>query len=342
MNRIRQVIYNLVNNAIKYSDEGSVVISVNCDSCHNPESQVHIRVQDTGIGISPYEQASIFDKFTQADSGSARGKTGSGLGLAICQQLVSLIGGEIGVESVLNQGSTFWVSLPMIVFQQYPASSEIAGTYYAQYDLPTQKYQHNTENKTPAVRNLKILLVEDNLINQNVSLYMLRKLEHSVEIAANGLEAVEMARNFTYDIILMDCQMPHMDGYEATRVIREWEKPLGKHTPIVAMTAHAMTGDQEKCLQVGMDGYIAKPIKKADLQEALHRLTSHFRQSSCLLTAPHTAYASYNQDRNRHRDSRQGDFTRDADAIICNRAGPFFKRHSEKNRRHSAPRTKRP
>lgn len=264
MNRIRQILYNLINNAIKYTDEGFVSISVNCELLQSPEAVVHIRVQDTGIGISDYERESIFDKFTQADATSTRSRNGTGLGLSICKQLVVLLGGEIGVESTPGKGSTFWVSLPMILFQQNAFPS-------AQPDTVLQETSVSAEVSQEALK-LNILLVEDNVINQNVSLYMLRKLGHRVALATNGLEALEMIRHFEYDVVFMDCQMPEMDGYEATRAIRQMEAHGERRLPIIAMTAHAMTGAQDKCLQAGMDDYIAKPIKKNDLILALSRL----------------------------------------------------------------------
>ncbi|HXF06123.1 MAG TPA: ATP-binding protein [Blastocatellia bacterium] len=276
--RIRQVVMNLLGNALKFTDEGSVSIHVTTEATSfEAESdralssggtapnvaRIRITVSDTGMGIPAEKLGLIFEKFSQADETTTRRYGGTGLGLAICRQLVELMGGQIGVNSRVGEGSIFWVVLPLPIAEAPPAArlqaSDVGSGASSASDIVTL-----------GRRPLRVLLVEDNVINQRVAVQMLKKLGHHVEVVGEGREAVERVKRASYDLVLMDCQMPEMDGYEATRLIRQWEAQQGnrRHLPIIALTAHALTGDRERCLAAGMDGYLAKPIRL----DALHRV----------------------------------------------------------------------
>lgn len=256
--RLRQILANFLNNAIKFTEQGEVVVLVS-SSQRFPEG-VRLAVRDTGIGIPEERQAQLFEAFTQADASTTRKYGGTGLGLAICRRLAEMMGGHIGVQSKPNEGSTFYVDLPLLVLEaRLVMASETQTANPAELDSQT-------------LVDRRILLVEDNEVNRKVAIRLLEKLDLQVDVAANGLEAVEKATSQHYDLILMDCQMPEMDGYEATVRIREWERQTGRsRTPIVALTAHALSGDREKCLAVGMDDYLSKPIKPDELKAILIR-----------------------------------------------------------------------
>ncbi|MEN3000753.1 MAG: ATP-binding protein [Armatimonadota bacterium] len=246
--RLRQILANFISNAIKFTEQGEVAVMV--EPSRNYPHGIWLAVRDTGIGIPPDRLASIFEPFTQADSSTTRKYGGTGLGLTICKRLAELMGGQIGVESQPGVGSTFYVDLPLPPAETpHAQESEQAA---ALPDIPAGK---------------RILLVEDNAVNRKVALHLLSKLQLEVEIATNGLEAVQKASANAYDLILMDCQMPEMDGYEATRQLRT----RGVAIPIVALTANALEGDRERCLACGMDDYLAKPIKPDELQRTLAR-----------------------------------------------------------------------
>jgi PAS domain S-box-containing protein len=246
--RIRQVIVNLVSNGIKYTDKGEVRIIVG-----SLNGSIHVKVIDTGIGISKDYLPKLFIPFTQADASNTRRFGGTGLGLSICAELVDLLGGKMGVDSVPNCGSTFWFSFPFKT-TTFKAANEIivSGT--------------NSSNE------LKILLVEDNETNSLIGKLILEKIGHHVEIAENGIEALKKLEHQVFDVIFMDCQMPVMDGYETTAAIRNSSSQWSS-IPIIAMTANAMKGDREKCLAAGMDEYISKPLKKDDLKSILNALS---------------------------------------------------------------------
>ncbi len=248
--RLQQILLNLMGNAIKFTAEGKVVLRVSMEN-----ERLRFEVQDTGIGIPSEYQATIFNKFTQGDASTTRKYGGTGLGLAISRQLVGMMGGEIGVASEPGKGSTFWFSIPWAETQE-PA--EIAAEPAPVDALP--------------VEDAKILMVEDHPINQLLLLKLLAKLGvRNVHKAENGREALEALKRGEYTLALMDCQMPELDGYEATRAIRERESNGEAHLPIIAMTANAMVGDREKCLKAGMDDYLSKPIDLPRLSAALGR-----------------------------------------------------------------------
>ena len=254
--RLRQILANFIVNAVKFTQHGEVVVSAS--SSKEFAEGVRLAVHDTGIGIPHEKQAHIFEAFTQADSSTTRKYGGTGLGLAICKRLTELMGGYIGVQSQPNIGSTFYVDLPLPVLHKSQPHTHRNSTV-------EEKHRDST-----ALRGKRVLLVEDNEVNRKVAVKLLEKLEIQIDVAGNGREAVEKATTQTYDLILMDCQMPEMDGYEATERIRNWEAQANcAHTPIVALTAHALSGDREKCLAVGMDDYLSKPLKPDELKAML-------------------------------------------------------------------------
>ena len=246
--RLRQILANFISNAIKFTEQGEVVVRVEPSDLY--PCGVRLMVQDTGIGIPPDRQASIFEPFAQADSSTTRKYGGTGLGLTICKRLAELMGGQIGVESAPGKGSTFYVDLPLP-----PA------------EAPSQTTPDLSEPLPEVPPGKRILLVEDNEVNRKVALRMLSKWHLEVEVAINGVEAVQKATTNAYDLILMDCQMPEMDGYEATRQLCA----RGLRVPIVALTANALEGDRQQCLACGMDDYLAKPIKPDELRRTLAR-----------------------------------------------------------------------
>jgi signal transduction histidine kinase/AmiR/NasT family two-component response regulator len=254
--RIRQILFNLIGNAIKFTDKGSVTVKVEWK-----DQVLQFEVMDTGLGIAPDKQGLIFQRFTQADSSTARKFGGSGLGLAISKRLVELMGGEIGLKSEMGQGSNFWFSIPM-----QEAQAAIAPQADSLHLNPTAS----------DFSQVRILLVEDNLVNQKVAAGMLKNLGCSFELAINGFEALSKSMQTAYDLILMDCEMPEMDGYAATCEIRRLEnldldlegKPK-VHRRIVALTANALTSDKLRCQASGMDGFLSKPFRKEELGQLI-------------------------------------------------------------------------
>jgi len=261
--RLRQIIINLVGNAIKFTSEGRVEIGIEIESRSEDEVCLQFSVMDTGIGIPTEKQLNIFEAFSQADGSTTRKFGGTGLGLAICSQLVAMMQGRIWVESEKGRGSCFFFTA------KFPLQSEAT----SQAEEPRILLQANPapmERK----RSLSILLAEDNPVNQRLAVRILEKRGHKVVVAENGSKAVAAYSGAPFDVILMDVQMPEMNGFEATAAIREYEKNSGRHTPIIAMTAHALKGDRERCIEAGMDDYISKPIKPDELLRLLANVTS--------------------------------------------------------------------
>jgi len=256
--RLRQVLLNLIGNAVKFTETGEVVLRVTRVKAGAGNATLKFEVKDTGIGIPLGAQKNLFQVFTQADTSTTRKYGGTGLGLSISRKLVDLMGGEIGLESEPGKGSTFWFTLPFGL----PSSP-----------LPEERPAAAPEQR-PAAREcrkyFRVLVAEDNIVNQKVSLQQLEKLGYEADVAANGLEVLEALKRRPYDLVLMDCQMPEMDGFQATQEIRRSEGD-SRHTPIVALTANALEGDQERCLAAGMDGYIPKPVRMEKLAEMLAR-----------------------------------------------------------------------
>ncbi len=255
--RLRQVIMNLVGNAVKFTSEGGVTVRVETVERDENSALVKFTVTDTGIGIPRDKQRMLFTPFTQIDSGPTRRFGGSGLGLSICRQLAELMGGKTGVESDGIRGSSFW----------FTARLEI---------LPDRGKPLKTARKhitPPAIGRSRprILIAEDSQTNRIITTKILEKLDCRVDAVANGREAVSAFSQTPYDAILMDCEMPEMNGFDATRGIRELERERGSRVPIIAMTSYAMAGDEERCAESGMDDYLTKPIDPAQLAETVSR-----------------------------------------------------------------------
>jgi signal transduction histidine kinase/ActR/RegA family two-component response regulator len=284
--RLRQVLLNLAGNAVKFTEHGTVRI----EASRLDEAQVKISVDDSGIGITAEQLDRLFRRFTQADCSTTRRYGGTGLGLAISKTLVELMGGTIGAQSHPGAGSTFWITLPLIAAAQTAADTNAA-------DLPTEssptqmsRAQMSPTEMSPAVvptlvavvaapalgaaplSARRVLLVEDNFVNQRVAVYMLSKLGARVDLARHGREAIDMLGKSAYDLVLMDCQMPEMDGFEATRVIRDCGSAVLDHAiPVIAMTANAFPEDRARALASGMNDFLAKPVDRAVLASMLEK-----------------------------------------------------------------------
>jgi signal transduction histidine kinase/CheY-like chemotaxis protein/streptogramin lyase len=248
--RVRQILLNLLANAIKFTERGDVTVQVDADPAGESSVVLRLAVSDTGIGIQAEKQRTIFSAFTQADASTTRKYGGTGLGLSISARLAQMMGGRIEVESEPGRGSRFYFT------------AEFATANCAPESTPC----HASTGARPDGRKLRILVAEDNPVNQKVARKVLEKMGHIVELAGNGAEAVGASGQREFDLVLMDVQMPEMDGFQATAEIRKRESVGGtRRTRIIAMTAHAMAGDRERCLESGMDGYVAKPIRVSEL-----------------------------------------------------------------------------
>jgi CheY-like chemotaxis protein len=252
--RLRQVALNLLSNAIKFTERGSIAMRLAVEERDSGEPVFLISVKDSGIGIEAAKLPLLFGRFNQVDSSLVRRYEGAGLGLAICRELAQLMGGSIAVASQPGLGTEFTLRLPLP-----PCTSN-----------PEESLEPGDPLAPPALqpRQRRVLLVEDNPINQKLGIKILERYGCIVDVAGNGREAVEMAERFSYDVIFMDCRMPEMDGYEASRRIRE-HAAARAHVPIVAVTAHAVSGAREECLDAGMDDYLTKPVRPADLERML-------------------------------------------------------------------------
>ncbi|MFL5815098.1 MAG: ATP-binding protein [Bdellovibrionia bacterium] len=258
-NRIAQILLNVLGNAVKFTSVGTVALKVSRENMSGDEILLKFSVTDTGIGIPVDIQNKLFRPFTQADGTMARRFGGTGLGLSICKQLVELMDGSIGVESTEGVGSTFWFTCKAKAQERN--------------SLQNNMRQLNEGALHPKILSkiTTVLVVEDNLVNQALVLAQLKKLGYATRAVGNGKEALDAIAQGSYDLILMDCQMPEMDGFEATQEIRKLELQKGIHTPIIALTANAMREDQLRCMEVGMDEFLTKPIKIGDLAKALTR-----------------------------------------------------------------------
>jgi signal transduction histidine kinase/ActR/RegA family two-component response regulator len=292
--RVRQVLLNLASNAVKFTERGTVRIEVS----RLDGAQLKISVTDSGIGIAAEQLDRLFRRFTQADSSTTRRYGGTGLGLAISKTLVELMGGTIGAQSHQGTGSTFWITLPLIAGQQTQTDTEAAEspgvpTLVAVAAEPVAAAQALAAAPAPAAPPAlgapptlsvaptlsaaplgagRVLLVEDNFVNERVAVYMLTKLGHQVDVARHGREAIDMLGKSGYDLVLMDCQMPEMDGFEATRVIRDPSSGVLDHKiPVIAMTANAFPEDRARAFACGMNDFLSKPVERSVLAAMLDK-----------------------------------------------------------------------
>ena len=257
--RLRQILLNLIGNAVKFTDRGHIRVHVDAVSRTPGRALLHFAVEDTGIGVPPELQEKIFGAFSQADDSMARKYGGTGLGLAICLRLVDRMGGQIWLESALQRGSTFHFTVDLAL--------QIAGET-AEHPPSAPPADSVTTQASPC----HVLVVEDNAVNRMLAQRILEKRGFQVTLAVDGKQALLAVEKATFDLILMDIQMPEMDGFEATAAIRRREQLAGKHTPIIALTAHAMKEDRERCLSGGMDAYVTKPIRPDELFRTIHEL----------------------------------------------------------------------
>ena len=259
--RLRQILFNLIGNAIKFTEAGSVAVSVTLQQSppHLPDSiLLGWKIADTGIGMTDEQQARLFQAYSQAETSTARKFGGTGLGLMICRQLVELMGGEIAVDSRAGSGTTFsYTTLLLPTIQRGPVGHAV-----------TQVSKPESKSGSPK----RILVADDNEINQVVACKFLQKLGYEVEVARNGREALEAAARTPYDAILMDCEMPEMDGYDATRAIRQRETGQERRIPVIALTGHASADDERVCLDAGMDAVLTKPVTLPALRGSLDRI----------------------------------------------------------------------
>jgi CheY-like chemotaxis protein/HPt (histidine-containing phosphotransfer) domain-containing protein len=254
LNRLRQILFNLVGNAIKFTEQGGVRVIGSHRSIDESMLELRFEVCDTGAGVPKEVQDRLFTRFTQADNSITRKYGGTGLGLAICKQLIGLMGGEIGLESECGRGSTFWFTIRCGLATP-PPDAEHAGDM-REIEAPSRK--------------LRIVVAEDNPVNQLLARAILEKHGHTVDVAANGLEAVEAIKTATYDLVLMDVQMPEMDGITATKLIRKLDGPASR-IPIIALTANAMHGQRDEYIAAGMDDYLTKPFEPHQLYALIAR-----------------------------------------------------------------------
>ena len=277
--RLRQVLINLLGNAIKFTQQGSVTVTLTLGADVDERCDVEFAVTDTGIGIPLEKQQLIFEAFSQVDGSTTRQFGGTGLGLTICRRLVILMQGDLQVSSEPGKGSTFRFSVPL----RHSAPQTLAESTLSERidQAPVLALAARTAPQEATGNGLRILLAEDNPVNQRLALRLLEKMGHRITLVDNGVSALERVMQGGLDLVLMDVQMPELDGLSATRRIRQWEQANGGHVPIIAMTARAMQGDRERCLEAGMDDYLSKPIDSERLRQLVSRF--HVEQAGPVL-----------------------------------------------------------
>lgn len=269
-NRLRQILNNFLNNSFKFTETGHVSLSVDCAQAEGGSYLVRFEIEDTGVGIAPELHEAVFARFTQADASTTRQFGGSGLGLAICREFAELMGGAVGVKSEVDKGSCFWFTIKA-------EAADLSSLPVAEADpeIEPKAAEAAASNAEPgaAGQQLRILVAEDNFINQKVIQSILRPPTYLLTIVGNGQEAVEAVQDREFDLVLMDIRMPVLDGPGATARIRALDAPEKAALPIVALTANAMSGDRKRYLDLGMDDYVTKPIDRAEIIKVVHRLT---------------------------------------------------------------------
>jgi PAS domain S-box-containing protein len=286
--RLRQVLVNLVGNSVKFTQRGEIEVSVEPESKSGGRVLLHFQVRDSGIGIPKEKQEMIFEAFTQVDSSTTRNYGGTGLGLAITSRIVQLMGGKIWVESEPGRGSIFHFTSHFEFTGTVPRKTG-AEDREAIRHLPSGVAE---PSMSQAAQGMKILLAEDNAVNRRLAIALLQKRGHHIAATENGQQALDALERENFDLVLMDVQMPVLDGLDAIRAIRAKEQSSGSHLPIIALTAHAMKGDRERCLASGADDYVTKPIRTPDLLAAIDRATSNNTSpanTASPVAAPHPA-----------------------------------------------------
>jgi CheY-like chemotaxis protein len=280
--RLRQIMVNLIGNAVKFTEIGEVVVAVDCKPIDGHRVSVTFTVSDTGIGIPSEKHATIFEPFAQADTSTTRRFGGTGLGLTISARLVELMGGTIRLESEPARGTKVYVSLPfeiraaLAIPTPHGQLKDLNGLEVLVVDdnATNRRILEETRHTISEAQSpLHILVAEDNPVNRQLVMALLQKRGHSIVTVVNGREAIAALANGGFDLVLMDLQMPEMGGLEAAAAIRKSEAITGTHVPIIALTAHAMKGDREICLAAGMDGYLTKPINPKELFALIDSLT---------------------------------------------------------------------
>jgi len=258
--RLRQILINLINNAIKFTHKGLITVNVKKAALGGDKVSVRFEVVDQGIGIPKDRQDKVFEVFTQADDSTTRQFGGTGLGLAICKRLTEMMDGEIGVISEVGKGSTFYFTANFKILKAKSAAVS-TGSGVSEEEVSGSSFEN--------LKDIHILLAEDNLVNQRIAARLLEKQGWKVTAVGDGQSVIDALNKEAFDVVLMDAQMPILDGFEATRIIRKGEESTGRHMPIIALTARVMAEDRKQCEEAGMDGYVAKPIDRKKLYEAI-------------------------------------------------------------------------